>query len=31
MAGSSFPEEMLENVFSFKEDGKDRNVISMVI
>ncbi|XP_059437800.1 protein TRANSPORT INHIBITOR RESPONSE 1-like [Corylus avellana] len=30
MAGSSFPEEVLEHVFSFIQDGKDRNVISMV-
>ncbi|KAE8009598.1 hypothetical protein FH972_006026 [Carpinus fangiana] len=30
MAGSSFPEEVLEHVFSFIHDGKDRNVISMV-
>lgn len=30
MAGSSFPEEVLEHVFSFIQDGQDRNVISMV-
>jgi len=30
MAGSSFPEEVLEHVFSFIQDGKDRNVISLV-
>jgi hypothetical protein len=30
MAGNSFLEEVLEHVFSFIQDGKDRNVISMV-
>jgi hypothetical protein len=31
MEGSSFLEKMLEHMFLFKEDGKDRNMISMVI